>query len=414
MRRITLTISFILSIIILNAQNRVERIIVQGLCGMCEERIENAALEAGAIDASWNADDKTLVLTIPNKGVKLDNIQQKIAAVGHDTGKYKAPKDIYDSLPGCCKYREDNVEQKMHPLRGKILDAEGTPLPGATLNWKGTTIGVATDNEGLFTIPQIDEHILVLNYVGYKTDTIDVGNGKGFLTITMGGAVELSGVEIVKKRRSSSFSFSTPLKIETLSTKELKRAACCNLSQSFETNASVDVSFTDAITGTRQIELLGLAGKYVKITSENIPEARGIDIIDGLSNIPGTWIESIQLSKGTGSVTNGFEGIAGQINVELKKPQSGEKLLANIYTNTGGNIEANLNLRQPLNKNWNMGILLHANTHPHFKDENNDTFADMPKGEQFIFENRWVHRPEKKWAQRFGIKVLKKTQKQDS
>src|SRR5690606_14483392 len=127
------------------------------------------------------------------------------------------------------------------------------------------------------------------------------------------------------------------------------KAACCNLSESFETTPSVDIGFTDAVSGYKQIQMLGLTGAHTLITRENIPDARGLAAITGLTFTPGTWVESIQLSKGTGSVVNGFEGTAGHINVEWLKPfEDGDRLLLNIYQSSQGRTEANAVFNQKI------------------------------------------------------------------
>ncbi len=403
---IILLISIIFSIATYAQELKKTVIEVQGLCGMCQERIENAALEAGAKSADWDAETLLLLLTYNPQKVSLDDIQKKIASVGHDNETYRAPDEVYESLPKCCKYRSDHAESFLHPLKGQVLDAEGEPLPGSTISWEGTTTGVVTDENGFFTIDQLEEHVLVVNYVGYRKDTIDIGDGKGFLTINMSGSFELNTLEVTHKQKATRFSFSAPIKTDIIGEKELGRAACCNLSQSFETNPSVDVSSTDAVTGARQIEMLGLAGKYVKFMTDNIPDMRGLSVTEGLMNIPGTWVRNIYLSKGTGSVVNGFEGITGQMNIEIKSPSKGEKLFANAYINSAMGMEANVNARQPIGKNWNTSLLLHANTHPHFKDENKDSFADVPNGENFVLSNLWEHKQKNKWSQHFGFRVV--------
>ncbi len=406
MKKILLLSLCILLFTFTYSQNKETTIKVKGLCGMCQERIENAALKAGAQKALWDSESTILQLTYNPKKTSLKKIQKSIALSGHDNGNFKAPDDVYNALPGCCQYRQEKTADIVHPLRGKVIDEEGLPMPGALLNWEGTNEAVTADSDGLFTINRIKEHVLVVTYVGQKKDTIDIGNGRGFLTITMGDSFELDEVEVVHKRRSTHFSFTSPIKVETIGESELQRAACCNLSQSFETNPAVETSFTDAITGTRQIKMLGLSGKYVRITRENLPSIRGLEVNDGLTYIPGTWIESIQLSKGIGSVVNGFEGITGQINLELKKPHKGEKLLANLYTKPFGTFEANFNGRHSFSRNWHTGVLLHASMHSHFQDKNKDTFADMPMGENFIVSNRWLHKSPNGWRQNFGIKVI--------
>jgi outer membrane receptor for ferrienterochelin and colicin len=188
--------------------------------------------------------------------------------------------------------------------------------------------------------------------------------------------------------------------------KELFKAACCNLSESFETNPSVDVSFSDAVTGSKQIQLLGLSGNYTQLTVENLPGPRGLATTMGLSYIPGPWVESIQLTKGTGSVANGFESIAGQINVEMKKPETAEKLYANAYVNSMGKTDLNLTLTQKVGKKWSTALLLHNNFLYQKMDFNNDGFIDIPTGNLFTAVNRWKYEGTDGWMTQFGFKIL--------
>ncbi len=406
MKKTILLLTFVWVSILLHAQSKDIAFKVKGLCGMCQERVEKAALDAGAESANWNAATTLLKLTYNPQKATLLNIQKRIAEVGHDNSKFKAPDAVYNALPKCCQYRKETTANMVHPLRGKVVDFDGEPIPGAKVYWKGTNEAVSTDANGLFTINRLNGHALIVSNPGLKDDEVDIGNGRGFLTITMGYSYDLDEVKIVHRKKSSHFSFSTSIKTQTINNEELRRAACCNLSQSFETSPAVESSFTDAVTGTRQIEMLGLSGKYVNITNENIPDIRGLEVNDGLTYIPGTWIESIQLSKGTGSVVNGFEGLTGQMNIEMKKPERGEKLLANLYTNPTGVFEANLNGRHSLNKNWHTGLLLHARNQSHFMDKNNDSFADMPKGTNFFIGNRWFHIGKNGWRQNFGIRFV--------
>ncbi|MEY3873607.1 MAG: hypothetical protein RL363_328, partial [Bacteroidota bacterium] len=188
---------------------------------------------------------------------------------------------------------------------------------------------------------------------------------------------------------------------------ELLKAACCNLSESFETNPSVDVSYNDAVTGSKQIQLLGISGNYTQLTVENLPGPRGLATPLGLNSIAGPWIESIQLTKGVGSVANGFESIAGQINVELKKPETAEKILANVYVNDFGKTDLNLNVAHKINAKWSTGLLLHDNFINNTKlDMNSDGFRDIPTGNQFSLVNRYKFDNSKGVMAQFGFKVL--------
>lgn len=179
-----------------------------------------------------------------------------------------------------------------------------------------------------------------------------------------------------------------------ISRTELRKAACCNLSESFETNPSIDVAFTDAVTGTKQIQLFGLAGKYAQIQVEMTPLVRGLLSNSGLNFIPGSWVHSIQLTKGIGSVNNGFESMTGQINVELLKPEDlveaaeapgaegrGDIQL-NAYLNQGGRFEVNEAYGVRINKKWMLSSLGHFSGRQQATDINGDGFMDNPLGYQ--------------------------------
>ncbi len=293
-------------------------------------------------------------------------------------------------------------------IEGKVKEDSGqgdeVPLIGANVYWLNNLAGTTTDPEGNFRLKRFPEEThLVVSYVGYQPDTIDVSEQE-YILVELQSTLTIDELRVVHREKSTKIGYLEPLKVEKIGQKELVKAACCNLSESFETNPSVDVSFTDAVTGTRQIQMLGLAGPYTQITREVMPDVRGLSAIYGLTYIPGTWIEGIQLIKGTGSVSNGYESIAGQINVELWKPETMDKLYLNGYGNGKGRVEANANIRIGINDHWGTGLLLHGSNASFKHDRNNDGFLDSPLSRQYLLLNRWeYHGPEGVHFQ-FGIK----------
>ncbi len=264
---------------------------------------------------------------------------------------------------------------------------QNNALIGANIFWSGTTKGTTSNAEGSFNLPKISEtNLLVIQYIGYETDTISVTN-QTYLEIILNSDKLLNEVEVLEDKN-----FNTePIQSELITTKDLRKAACCNLSESFETNATVDVSISDAVTGTKQLRMLGLDGIYAQIMTENIPAVRGLASRTGLNFIPGTWIKSIDVNKGIGSVVQGYESITGQINVEYTKPEAGEKLLLNGYANRAGRLEANLNTRFKISEKWSTAVLLHGSHLGISNDFNNDGFLDVPKFSQFNVLNRWKY-----------------------
>jgi len=284
-------------------------------------------------------------------------------------------------------------------LKGKILESTNSkenPLPGANVYWLGSSVGSITNEDGTFSIPyKFSYNKLVISYVGFKTDTLTVNENR-FIKHVLQATDELDAVVVKSRNQATAKSYLKVANTITVSSDELLKAACCNLSESFETNPSIDVNFADAVSGTRQIKMLGLNSPYILIATENIPAIRGASQAYGLSFIPGTWVESIQITKGAGSVVNGFESIAGQINTELVKPTTDDKLFVNFYGGSNQRFELNTHINTKVSEKWSTGLYLHGNTHQEKHDVNDDGFLDMPLYNQINIMNRWQYtNPEK-------------------
>ncbi|MCP9764602.1 TonB-dependent receptor [Lacihabitans soyangensis] len=291
-------------------------------------------------------------------------------------------------------------------IEGKVTDKSKQPLPGVLVFWSNNTnSAVFTDQEGLFKIDKpADGKFLIFKFLGYFPDTLVVENSNYLNVSLKEESQQLEGV--IVNGNATLIDKLSPIHTEIITTKTLAKAACCNLSESFETNASVSVSYADAVTGSKQIQLLGLSGTYVQTNIENIPNIRGLASTFGFNYVPGTWIQSIDVGKGVGSVVNGYENMIGALNVELKKPEASERVLLNMYFNNFGRSEANLNLAKKLSKKWAVGLLSHGSFLKTKIDNNGDGFLDLPKYDQVNLLNRWKYTSDRLVAQ-FGLKYLK-------
>lgn len=299
-----------------------------------------------------------------------------------------------------------NVSGQRNSLKGTVLgadDREQFPLAGATVVDPATHRGVVTDSEGNFEWNTTGNSVqLVVSFVGFKPDTLmwiaPFDPVRVVLYPQVLGEVTVTGKQELLMRLPT-------IATIQIGKAELSRAACCNLSESFETNASVDVAFTDAATGSKQIQLLGLAGKYVQILTENFPNLRGLTQPVGLSYIPGPWMQSIQVSKGAASVVNGFEAMTGQLNVELKKPSDAEYLHLNAFGSGRGRFEANANGLVRLNDKLTASLLVHASGNQLAMDDNHDGFLDEPLGKQLNLMHRWEYKSDR-YRFQSGVKLL--------
>lgn len=294
-------------------------------------------------------------------------------------------------------------------LKGKVFGIEKEtkkPIFAAKIKLLQAKTGVITDDEGYFEIvlPKKLPDTLIISAFGYHNDTIivDKKDRFGIIEVTLYNEQLMQEIIVEAKKSSHSISRLKVFHVEEIGQDELKKAACCNLSESFETNASVDVNIPDGISGARKIQMMGLDGVYTQLQMENIPYLRGLESSYGLSSMSGTWIESIQITKGTGTVVNGYESMAGLINFELKKPTKSEKFFANVYGNIFGRAEVNLNASHLINKRWSTAWFLHGAGMFGEIDHNHDGFKDLPQSKTISALNRWSYQGKKMEAQ-FGL-----------
>ena len=267
-----------------------------------------------------------------------------------------------------------------------------SPLTGVNVYYPSSSSGTITNSDGFFNIAKNSNYkTLIFSYTGYQTDTLEINNKKE-INIVMSEGKILEDLIVEFKKGSYTFSKMDPRNAHIIGQDELRKAACCNLAESFETNPSIDATFTDAITGTKQIQMMGLSGKYVQMLSGNIPIIRGISILNGLRQIPGSFIHEMAVSKGSGSVLNGYESMLGQININLKQPENAEKLHLNFYLNQGGRSEYNAFFSKKFNNKWSTTLLAHFEDQQRTNDRNKDGFLDNPLRNDFVFHNQWNYR----------------------
>ena len=300
-------------------------------------------------------------------------------------------------------------------LRGEVRDAEGRPLAGASVYWAGTTVGTSADGGGAFRLHRVKgRELLVASFLGYVNDTlrVDAATQQAAFGLRAEG-VELEGVVVEAAQSGNFVKRDGSGKVEMISVAGLCKMACCNLAESCENSASFTVGYSDAISGARQIKMLGLAGTYTQILDENRPVMRGLSAPYGLSYTPGMWLNSIQVSKGVASVTAGHDAITGQINLEHRKPTDEERLFVNLYLDDELRPEANISTAFPVSRDGRLTsvLLLHgsADTDVRKMDHNGDGFRDLPRSAQFNVANKWLYAADNGMQIRWGWKYVEES-----
>lgn len=288
-----------------------------------------------------------------------------------------------------------NVINKERIISGVVKNTEGEPLVGASVFWEGTSEGTTTDTCGVFSLRHHADCVsLIASYIGFNSDTIDISGytGNQSIEFRLKDYQQSLNEVTVTSRRVGTSRISGAINGVRINREELFKAACCNLGESFMTNPSVDVNYSDAATGAKQIKLLGLSGTYVQMLTENLPNFRGAAAPYALDYVPGPWMNSILVSKGSSSVRNGYESITGQIDVEYLKPDNDQGIIVNFYGNTLSRFEANADANIHLNKQLSTELLLHYQDDYGHHDENEDGFLDQPNVQQWNLQNRWKWR----------------------
>jgi len=290
-------------------------------------------------------------------------------------------------------------------LSGMVTNEKEELLIGASVFWKDTQKGVVTDVDGRFKIPiRTMEATLVVNYVGYTSAEVQVSPGENNLWIEVTGIAQLQEVTVKGKGFDTHISTIETRNVERITSKELRKAPCCNLSESFQTNGAIDVAYPNALTGVKEIQLLGLRGIYSQFLIENRPTMTGIATPFAFEYIPGTWLTGIVLAKGASTVKTGNNGITGQVNADLVKPQSDSPVFVNLFTSTEGRGEVNLHLNKKGETTSN-GLYVHGSFVDNNWDMNRDNFKDSPNRQQLNAMYRLIHDSSKGCAQ-FNIQAL--------
>lgn len=298
-------------------------------------------------------------------------------------------------------------------VRGKVFytDASGgekKPAAFATVSWVEGKSGVTADERGEFVLKKLsgEKITLIASFIGYSKDTVVLSPGQDYAEFNLTDENQLDALVVTGRSEANYIAKGTPVKTEVITSAGLYKMACCSLAESFENSASVSVGYSDAITGARQIRLLGLSGSYTQMLDENRPVMRGLSSPFGLSYIPGQWLQSIQISKGPSSVINGLEALTGQINIEHRKPTDEIPFFLNLFVNSNLRTEANVASSLQLNQKWSTVILGHVSADTKKYDSNHDSFRNDPLTRQFNIDNRWLYFSPGGAQVRFGIKAV--------
>lgn len=281
-------------------------------------------------------------------------------------------------------------------------------MTGATVSWSDGT-GTTVDVDGKFSLPFAEgQSRFKISFLGYVTREFFVDTLEFPLSIEMQEEqVALTQVQVVARDNGSAASVLKTQNIESISSKELRKAPCCSLAESFENSPVVDLTYGDPLTGRREIQMLGLRGNYSQLTLEKRPMLDGLASPFALDLIPGPWVQGIQISKGVGSLESGAQGMAGAINTELIKPTDGPGLFLNGFGGSQGRGELNVLANEQLGKSLWGGLSLHGSFTENQQDHDFDRFQDMPDRRTGVGLFRLFRKGNDNWEGQWNVLVAK-------
>ncbi len=293
-------------------------------------------------------------------------------------------------------------------ISGKVTNTKKQLLKGANIHWLGTTVAVATNEQGQFKLDAtgITRLTLVASFTGYIPDTVELGS-KTYVTLSLREEQNLAEVIVSGQRNSIINSNLSPFKVEQITLGELAKSACCDLAGCFETQLTVQPQTTNVVTNSKELRILGLSGVYNQVLIDGLPMIQGLSYTYGISSIPGTLVENIHISKGANSVVQGYESISGQINVETRKPDQADQLLLNLYANNF--LEKHINANFAFGKGKWSNITAFQTVQPADKtDRDGDNFLDLPRLNRYMLYNRVKYGKENNWGlhSTIGIRFL--------
>ena len=291
---------------------------------------------------------------------------------------------------------------------GRTADGGTEPLVGASVFWLNTNKGTTTGEDGSFELPEsAGSPAIVITYIGYRPDTIAAADARQPIAAVLTPLdAEIDEVVVAGRQKGNYMSKLNPVTTSVITKAGLQKMACCSLAESFENSAAVTIGFSDAVTGTRQIRLLGLSGAYTQMLEESRPTMRGLAATYGLEYTPGAWLEGIQISKGISSVMHGYEAVTGQINLEIRKPVSEDKLFVNAYLNNELRSELNVAATIRASEGLRGNVLAHVSNDFMKIDRNGDGFLDLPVARRALAATRWLYTFDGGAQLRTGLKFV--------
>ncbi|SJZ68114.1 TonB-dependent receptor [Sediminibacterium ginsengisoli] len=275
-------------------------------------------------------------------------------------------------------------------ITGKVQDHSGNPLGGASVTVAGSITATRSGNNGSFELNLADgsARYLVIGYTGYRRDSVLIEPGKSYYSITLHPvANQLDDVVVTGTLREMSRSES-PVPVEIISHKFFQKNPTPSLFEAIGMVNGVQPQLNCNVCNTGDIHINGMEGPYTLILIDGMPIVSSLATVYGLSGIPNSMVERIEVVKGPASSLYGSEAMGGIVNVITRNPSKAPRVGFDVFGTSWGEVSADVSARVQAGKAKSLLGLNYFN-YQQPADHNNDHFTDVTLQNRLSVFNKW-------------------------
>ncbi len=275
------------------------------------------------------------------------------------------------------------------------LKDNGKPLEFATVAIKNSIFGVTTDHKGYYKINDIPSgtYELIASVIGYEIQkriiTVTEINSNLVVNFNLKESNQHFDEVVISGTLKEVSKLESPVPIEVYSEKFFKANPVCSVFEALQNVNGVRPQLNCNVCSTGDIHINGLEGPYTMILIDGMPIVSGLSTVYGLSGIPQSLIDRVEIVKGPASTLYGSEAVGGLINIITKKPSVAHLFSADVFANSWGEVNTDLAGKFRLGKKANSFVGINYFNYSHPIDNNNDGFTDVTLQNRISVFNKW-------------------------
>lgn len=279
-------------------------------------------------------------------------------------------------------------------ISGKVSNLSGEPLGFSSVAIEGSAMGASTDENGVFTIANVPagEYKIVASFLGYETNRRRIKLAAGDqLTIdfTLAEAFNTMDEVVVTGTMKEVRRLDSPVPVEVYSPAFFKKNPTPNIYEALQNVNGVRPQLNCQVCNTGDIHINGLEGPYTMVLIDGMPIVSSLATVYGLSGIPNSLVERMEIVKGPASSLYGSEAIGGLINIITKDPGKAPVLSVDVMGTTWEALNVDLGVKFNASKAASVLTGVNYYNYDDVIDNNGDNFTDVTIQERVSIFQKW-------------------------